>query len=206
MNLNKKALIGNILLLAMELAGLISLLVITKGIDLKYYTNWSNILGLIVAILFIINYFTKEKNKALNEIVKYLKLTSTICLTVTFLVVIFMFVPMAHFDFYSLAIKDNFYSFHLLSPIIAFICFMFLEKYEFNYLKDTIIGMIFTIIYSIVVSILILNKVVTAPYPFLDFYAHSIIVNIFSMIGMFVVIIGLTLLFIFIKRKQKENI
>lgn len=203
MNLTKKALIGNIFFFLIELIGLI--IVIANGkLELKYYTNWSNILGIIAATLFLINYLIKEKNKVFNEIVKYIKLTSTICLTVTLLVVVFMFVPMDHFNFYKWAIKGNFFSFHLLAPILAFICFIFLERYEFKYIKDTCIGMIFTIIYSIIVSILILNKKITAPYPFLDYYAHSVIVNVLSITGLFVAIIGLTLLFIFIKKKQNN--
>ena len=206
MNLGKKALIGNILLLVMELAGIIAAFSIHHNLDLKFYTHWSNVLGLIASILFIINYMIKEKNKAFNEVVKYFKLTSTICLTVTILVVLFMFVPMDHFNFYKWAIKDSFFSFHLLSPIIAFICFMFLEKYNFEYIKDTIIGMIFTIIYSVVVCILILCRKIPAPYPFLDLYAHSVIINILSLSGMFIFIILLTILFIFIKRKQMKNV
>ena len=46
MNLTKKALIGNILFFLIELIGLI--IVIANGkLELKYYTNWSNILGII---------------------------------------------------------------------------------------------------------------------------------------------------------------
>ena len=95
-------------------------------------------------------------------------------------------------------IRENFFSFHFIAPIIAFISFIFVEKYDYSYIKDTIIGMIFTILYSIIVSIFILARKVEAPYPFLDYYAHSVIVNILSLTGLLLVIIGLTLLFIFI--------
>ena len=56
MNLDLKALICNNILVILEVIGLIICIVITKGLDLKYYTNWSNILGLISALFFIINY------------------------------------------------------------------------------------------------------------------------------------------------------
>lgn len=203
MNLTKKALIGNIIFFLMELVGLI--IVIAEGkLELKYYTNWSNVLGIIAATLFIINFFIKEKNIVLNEVLKYFKLISTICLTVTLLVVVFMFVPMDHFNFYKWAIRGNLFSFHLFAPIISLICFIFLERYEFKYIKDTCISMIFTIIYSVVISILILAKKVSAPYPFLDYYAHSVIVNVISITGLLLAIIGLTILFIFIKKKQNN--
>ena len=207
MEKSKKALISNILLLIIELIGIIIILVLEKGIDLKFYTNWSNILGFITSILFIINYSIKEKNKTFREVVKYFKLTTTVCLTVTFAIVLFVFVPMDNFNFYAMMIEKQFLSFHFLAPVVAFITFVFFEHYDYSYLKDTIIGMIFSTIYSITVSILILCKKIPAPYPFLDYYAHSVIVNIFSVSAVFIMIVLITLLFIFIKRKEeKENI
>ena len=205
MNHTKKALIGNILLFLMELAGFIVMLAIYGDVKLKYYTNWSNILGIIAATLFIINYFINEKNKTFNDVVKYVKLTSTICLTVTFFIVLCVFIPMDHFNFYKWAIRENFFSFHFFAPIIAFICFIFLEKYDFTYIKDTIIGMIFTILYSITISILILAKKVEPPYPFLDYYAHSVIVNIVNVSLVFIFSVFVTVFFIFIKKKTKES-
>ena len=63
MNLTKKALIGNIIFFLMELVGLI--IVIAEGkLELKYYTNWSNILGIIAATLFI--YFLEYYNILYN--------------------------------------------------------------------------------------------------------------------------------------------
>lgn len=207
MNLSKKALIGNICLLIMEIIGLITILVVEKGIDMKFYTNWSNVLGIITSILFVINYCIKEKNKTFNEVVKYFKLTTTVCLTVTFIIVLFIFVPMDHFNFVRWMIEKQFVSFHFLSPIIAFVTFIFFERYEYTYIKSGIIGMIFSTIYSIVISILVLCKKVPAPYPFLDYYAHTPIVNILSVSAVFIIIIIFTLVFILIKRKQqKENI
>ena len=203
MNHSLKALIFNILLLIMEIIGAILCFIEGGKINLKFYTNWSNIIGLISASLFIINYIIKEKNNAFNSVVKYTKLTATVCLTVTFLVVTFMFVPMDHFNYYKLAIKGNFFSFHCLSPIICFITFTFFEKYDFTYIKSTIIGMIFTILYSVIICILILAKKVSAPYPFLDLYAYSVIVNVITLTGMLLAITGLTLLLILIKKKQK---
>ena len=204
MNLTKKALIGNILLFLIELIGLIIGLCSKGSINLKFYTNWSNILGLLASILFLINFIIKEKNKAYNEVVKYVKLTSVICLTVTFLVVMFMFVPLDHFNFYKWAIKGNFFSYHFIAPIIAFICFIFLERYEFKFIKDTIIGMLFTVFYTIIISILVLAKKVSAPYPFLDYYAHSVIVNIVNVSLVFIFSVFVTVFFIFIKKKQKK--
>ena len=207
MEITKKALIANIILFLMELAGFIVMIAIYKDVKIKYYTNWSNILGIISAVLFIINYFIKGKNKIFNEVLKYVKLTSVICLVVTFLVVNLTFVPGDHFNFYKWSIKENFFSFHFLSPIIAFVTFMFFEKYDLKIIRDTIIGMIFTIIYSIIISILILAKKVIAPYPFLDYYANSVITNVVTLTCMFIIIILLTVLIIFFKRKQqKENI
>ena len=206
MNLNLKALIGNIILFILEVIGLIICITLTKGLDLKYYTNWSNILGLLSSLFFIINYFIKERNNIFNLVVKYLRLTSTICLTVTLCVVLFIFVPFDHFNFYRWAIEGKFFSFHFFSPIVSIISFVFFERYDFKYIKDTSIGMIFTIIYSIVISILILTKSIPAPYPFLEYYNHSVIINILTVLVMLLIILGWTILYIFIKKKMFKNI
>ena len=60
MNLTKKALIFNIILLILEIVGSILCFIEGGKIDLKYYTNWSNIIGLFSASFFIINYIIKE--------------------------------------------------------------------------------------------------------------------------------------------------
>lgn len=205
MNLSKKALIANIILLLMELAGFIVMIAIYGDVKLKYYTNWSNIFGLLSAVFFIINYCIKENSKVFKEILKYTKLTSVICLVVTFLVVNLTFVPGDHFNFYKWSIKDNFFSFHFLSPIIATVTFILFERYDFKYVKDTIIGMIFTIVYSIIISILILAKKVIAPYPFLDYYANSVIVNVITVTSMLIIIILILFLLIFVKIRQNKR-
>ena len=116
-----------------------------------------------------------------------------------------MFVPMDNFNFYRWAIRGNFFSYHLLAPIAAFITFIFLERYEFKYIRDTIIGIAFTTIYSVIVSILILAKKVKAPYPFLDYYGHSVIVNVINLSLIYLGIIGLLILMIFIKKKSLKT-
>jgi hypothetical protein len=205
MNLNIKALIGNILLIVMELAGLIVAIHYDKGLNVKYYTNWSNYLGLLSGVLFLINFSIKEKNKTFNIIVKILKITSVVCLTVTFLVVLFMFVPYYNFNFYRWMIYRNFFSFHFLSPVIAFITFIFFEKYEYKYILGFIEGFTFTIIYSVIVSILVLLKQTSAPYDFFDYYAHKWYLNVLTLTGMFACTTLLIFFMIFIKKKQLSS-
>ncbi|MBP5446280.1 MAG: hypothetical protein J6Y28_08930 [Acholeplasmatales bacterium] len=182
MNLNKKALIFNIILFALELLGFILSIYFEKGMILKFYTNLSNYLGLIASSLFIINYLLKEKYDKFSKVVKFMKLTATIALNVTFFVVVFILLPMVKFDVYMLMIDRHFIIYHTLAPIIAIITFVCFEKYDYSYKKGFILGSIFSILYSIFISILILLKVVTPPYPFLDYYNNALWLSILSVI------------------------
>ena len=202
---NKKALIANIILLVMEIAGLIAAIYFEKGFKLKYYTNWSNYLGLLSAILFIINYYLEGKNSKFNNVCKILKLTATLCLSLTFLVVLFMFVPYDHFNFLRWMIFRNYFSFHLFSPIICFISFCFFEKYDFKYKYVIFEGFTFTIIYTIVISILILAKKVEAPYLFLDYYAYKWYTNVATIAIIGILTIGLLYLLVFLNKRDKTK-
>lgn len=102
-----------------------------------------------------------------------MKLTATIALNVTFFVVVFILLPMVKFDVYRLMIDRHFIIYHTLAPIIAIITFVFFERYDYSYKKGMLLGSIFSILYAIVISIVVLAKVVTPPYPFVDYYNYE---------------------------------
>ena len=202
---NKKALIANIILLLMEVAGLIAAIYFEKGLKLIYYTNWSNYFGLLSAILFIIYYLKKDKNEKFGIVLKIIKLTATLCLTVTFLVVLFAFVPYDNFHFARWMIKRNYFSFHFFSPIICFISFVFFEKYEYKYTYAMIEGFIFTLLYGFIITILILAKKVNAPYTFLEYYSHEWYTNVITIILMIILILSILVSLVFLQKKVHKE-
>ena len=157
MNKKKLALIINIIILLAELFAFGRTLLTEHSIAVEYYTNDSNILVLISSLLFII-FYKKEK-----EFVKDIRFIATACLTVTFLVVIFILCPMYNFNYKLLMFTDNFFIFHTLVPILSIFSYIVLEDRS----KKNYLCLLFTILYSIILVVLNIVNVVKGPYPFL---------------------------------------
>lgn len=151
-----------ILLIVIEFIGLIITLVNNHGIALSYYTEDSNIFSLVISCIYLF-YLMKDKVPKLVHVLKYM---SVIGLTLTFLVVILILIPMYDFNFKWFLFEGDLLFFHLLAPIVAFISFVFFEEHSLNK-KDSIYACSFTIIYSIVLIVLNIVNVVDGPYLFL---------------------------------------
>lgn len=194
MSKNKKALICNIIILILEIIGFSLFLYRNHSIPMEYYTMDSNLLALISSILFITFYKTKKKE------IQDLRFITTSCLTVTFLVVIFILVPMANFNFKALMFDQEFLIFHTLCPIISIISYVFYEKRS----TKEYLGFFCTIIYSIILIILNLTDIVVGPYPFLKIKEQSIFMSlvwsVLILVGSYY--IGKTLNYL---NKQKEE-
>ena len=121
---------------------------------------------------------------------KIFKYATTICLTVTFLVVLFVLAPMYGFNYNYLLLKDGLLYQHLICPILCLISFFFFDDMDKLSLKDNLKGLSFTFIYGIVLVILNILEVVKGPYPFLMVKEQSI----FASFIWFIVIDGLAFL------------
>ena len=164
----KMALILNIAIVIVELIGFGYTLMKEHSIAIEYYTNDSNLLALFSSLLYIVFY---GKNK---EFVKDLRFITTNCLTVTFLVVVFILSPMFQFNYKLLMFTNIYFLFHTLSPILSFISYAYFEEKS----KKTYKGILFTILYAIIIVILNIIGIVTGPYPFLKIKEQSIIMTL----------------------------
>ena len=168
MSKKKIALLINTLILILELIAIGGSLLKDHFIALEYYTNDSNIIALFSSLLFIIFY------KKDLKIVKDLRLLATSLLTVTFIVVITILVPMYNFNYKLLMFTDNFLILHTICPILCIISYVFFEK-----TSDKIyLCPILTIVYSIILVLMNIFKLVDGPYPFLKVNTQSIIVSL----------------------------
>ncbi len=164
MNVHKQALICNIIILILEVLGFSLYVHTNHSLDMEYYTIDSNLLTLFSSMLFI--FFYKNDKK----IVRDLRFVSTSCLTITILVVAFILTPMANFDYKTLMLENEFFIFHLLCPIISVISYVLYEKRS----EKEYLGLLFTLIYSVVLVFLNLTNIVIGPYPFLKVKEQSI--------------------------------
>lgn len=175
----------NVGIIILEIIALIICLNTFGSVDLVYYTIDSNIFLLISSILYLV-----YRNK-LPRIVQLFKYSSTLSVLITFLVVVFVLLPMYNFNFnFLLWDGPNLYV-HVLCPIIALISFVFFEKNDLeNTFKNNLCAVYFTVIYGIILIALNIEKIVVGPYPFLKVYEQSIFISLFWVI----LIIGAALL------------
>ena len=168
MSKKKIALIINIIILTLTLLSFAKTFFLEHSIAVEYYTNDSNILALISSLLFII-FYKKEK-----DFVKDIRFLATSCLTVTFLVVVFVLCPMYSFNYKLLMFTDIYLVFHTIVPILSIFSYIALE----NGSSKKYLCLIFTMIYAIILIILNILNLIKGPYPFLMVTTQNPLVTI----------------------------
>ena len=175
MNKRKISIILNSIIVILEIISLIMSVNLHNRLAIEYYTIDSNILALISSLIFTIYLLTKKNIPRWLKIFKY---TTTICLTVTFIVVIFILSPMYNYNYvYFLFYKELLYQ-HFLCPILGIITFLFFDNFNKFTKKDNILGMNMTLTYGIIIIILNILDIVEGPYPFLMIKKQSILASI----------------------------
>lgn len=193
----KIALTLNLLIIIFELIGFILTYTSNGRIAIEYYTEDSNIIALITSTLFVIYLLL---NKKIPYYLKLLKYISTITLTVTFLVVIFILAPMYNFNYNYLLFSNELLFHHLLCPLLSIISFIFFDQLESYTVIDNILSTLVTIFYGIIIIILNIIKIVDGPYPFLKIYNQPLLI---TLIWAFL-IIGMSYIIALIIRKLKR--
>ncbi len=204
MNKRKITLLLNILIIIFESIGFIIIITNKGRIGIEYYTEDSNIIAFLTSIVFVIYLLL---NKKIPYYLKMLKYISTICLTVTLLVVIFILAPMYNFNYVFFLFKNDLLYHHLLCPILCIISFTLFEDIDNYTIKDNIIATSTTLLYGIILIILNLIKVVEGPYPFLKVYIQPIYITIIWIISILIItyIIALVLRIITNKKRKCEK-
>ena len=175
----------NAVIVILEFVGLY--LSISKSGSFKklliYYTQLSNLLTLFSSLLFVI-----FGPKDLVEIVRYV----SVCMMImTFLVTVFVLVPM------SGKVKELLFSgsglyYHLIIPILTTITFLFAEEdvsYAFVWITPVL-----TLIYGIIMLIMNYKEKIEGPYPFFKIRNQGIKATIIWMAVLMVVISTISVL------------
>lgn len=200
--MKNKSLVLNILIVLLEIIGLIVNLSFNKRIGIQFYTTLSNIFVLITSLIFIIYLLNK---KDIPKYLKIMKLSSNVCISITFLVVIFVLSPMFNFNYVYMLFHNEFLYYHFLCPILSIIAFIYFDELgDFNK-KDSYFGFSFTLVYSIVLATLNILKIVYGPYPFLKVYEQSIIASAlwFVLINGLSYLVGILLIKMYNKSRKK---
>lgn len=226
-----KALTLNIILIIFGIMGFIRTLIGMGNPAIEYYTQLSNYFALISATIYTFYLLknrkerekTKERenkkeeeknenkektrtNTSIPKWVSILKYSSTLSLLVTFLVVLFILLPIYGLKiFVWLFFLGSNLFYHTLCPILTFISFMFFEKHNIQGLRDNFRAIYFTIIYAAIFITLNILKVVEGPYPFLMVYKQPVYMSIIWFIVIVGGAFGLSMLIMKIKNKHENN-
>ena len=130
--------------------GIEPILETTKLEVFKFFTVDSNVLMGIVALIFLLEEIKilKGKTKEINRKQYILKLLSTTAVSITFLTVFTYLGYIVEGGILALLQNSNMF-FHFIIPVLSIITFIFFEKTDKLKLKDTIYGILPTIVYGV---------------------------------------------------------
>ena len=139
--------ISNLILLAFEITGITISIIENGGMDISNYINIANIFMFFSALNYLASFHYKEKR--FKRFVDYIKLTSTTALAFSFLTVVLFMASESSLGYLYYLFHGSYLWIHFLCPGVAIISFIFLEQYEFKYLKGSLIALVFTLIYAV---------------------------------------------------------
>lgn len=177
---------------------------------IEFYTEDSNTLTMAACLLTAIYEYQmlKGKREALPGWLQELKYISAVGLTLTFLVVIFILIPMQKDGngAYMFLLQGSMLYHHLLCPILLFITYLWFDPLDAITKKQTALTVIPTLIYAAVLIMLNIFKVLEGPYPFLRVYDQPVYMSIVWVIVILGAAYGIAfLLGLLLNRIQKHN-
>lgn len=199
------ALIFNFIILGLEIVGLV-LSVQRHGIKVFiFYTENSNYFALVISLIFCITaIIALTKNALPPQWVHILRFIATVCLTITFIVSVFVIIPFKPSLYkYMLYQGSSLYQ-HILCPLLSLSSFLFFEYQKPLSKKVIFYALIPTIIYGGTCVVLNLLRVMTGPYPFFYFYQIPWYISIPSLLGV-VAISTLTAFMLYVSHTAEEK-
>ena len=173
-----KALIANIVIIALELTAFYICRSRGWGI-LVFYTQLSNFVTLISAVCFLIN-----RDASVTVTLRYL---STVMLTMTVLITLFVLVPMgAGFGRMMLSGMGLFH--HTLCPLISITSYMLWERHSAMWGVPVAV----TFVYGVAMLVLNYKGIIDGPYPFLRVRYQSVKATVIWMAALTILITALS--------------
>lgn len=170
----------------------------------KFFTVDSNIFMGIIALVFVIKEIT---NKEITKIMYRLKLMATTAVSLTFIIVFTYLGPISKDGIISLLQNSNIF-FHLVIPVLSIITFTLFERTNKLKFKDSLYGIIPTIIYAVLYLINILihmeNGKVSPVYDWYWFVQNGVKTAI--IVAPMIILISYIISLILWKLNRKEKV
>ena len=168
------SLILNLLIISFELIGFIFSYLYNHRIAIEFFTEDSNILMLICSCIFV---YYCVYNKAIPKWLHTFKYLATTCISVTFLVVLFILIPMGNYNFYAFLFNGTLLFHHTLCPLLAIITFLFFDNLKIYKQKSEYLSISFILLYGFIAIILNIFNIIEGPYPFLMVRRQPILIS-----------------------------
>ena len=186
----KTSIILNLLVIIFEVIALVMTISSDKRIFIEYFTVDSNILALFSSIVYLVFIIYKKKIPKWLEIFKYV---ASVCLTMTFLVVLFILAPMYRFNYYYLLLYGCNLFYHLLCPIIFVVSVTCFDKIKIKE-EYKLYGLGVIALYAVIMIILNLFRVIDGPYPFLRVLNQPIYMSLLWILILFGLAYGICIM------------
>lgn len=147
---------------------------------LMFYTQLSNLVTILSSVLFLI----------IGEKAAWMRYLSTCMLTMTFMVTLFVLVPMGG-GFKQLMLSGNGLYHHTLCPIVSVLSYVFLEPHAGIWQIPVAV----TMAYGFIMMLLNGLGICDGPYPFFRVRQQPVYATILWAIVLFLLISGVSLLF-----------
>ncbi len=175
---NTTALVLNTAVIAFELYALSYTFFFASGsFDIsafQFYTNDSNIVALFASVFYVVSSLSGKGRENASRI----RFIAQAGLTLTFLVVLCILIPLEPESAEHLLLERAFFFEHLACPVISFVSFVFFEESSLSR-RDVILALLPTALYGIVIVVLNLLGTVDGPYPFLRIREQSPLMSAF---------------------------
>ena len=171
-------LVCNLLMVALELVGLGMIFNAIGMGGFVYYTQLSNILLLVAAVVNVVfagRLLWRKKGEMLMFAWR-LFYAATSVTSVTFLVVVLVLSWM-YGDLMMVLTEGSMLYTHTLCPLIAFFAFEIFAPKKFGW-RDVWMATGLTLAYGVVTVVLNILRVIEGPYPFLMVYKQSVVMSV----------------------------
>lgn len=172
-----------------EIIGLVLSIYYMKWTMFAYYTQDSNLVALVASVVY--EFYAVRKICGKSDIPSWavvFRYVATCCLTLTFLTVIFVLIPMTGINNAAHLLLDGSMLYvHLICPVLAIVSFLLFERDETVGKRALIAALSPTFIYSIIVVALNIFNKLEGPYPFLLVHKQPVwqsVMWVIIMVGM----------------------
>lgn len=148
---------------------------VTRGFaeTFMYYTDCSNLFGGIVcAVCLYAEARQLRGGPAISKRLRWWKFAAACCLLMTFMVVVLVLAPMIELSggqgYYRLLCTQAMPITHLTGPLLVFFSYAIFEADPDMTVRQSLVGIVFTVIYAAVAYACNIARVWEGPYPFFE--------------------------------------